>query len=342
MSMLKRLDEYDQVSSRRATQAYNKILRLNDERYGVPSKIVPPTANLYHYTSAEGLKGIIENNELWATSAYFLNDRTEIVYGCRVLVDVLEEWKLRHLESGHSISASICNDLSKTFGEEVPKTVPPVYLACFCENDNLLSQWRAYGQSGGFSIGFNAQIGSRFESVAFTPEPKTFTSSWVRVEYERGKQIEACNSLVESLLSIINESETGCAIETISDHPRAGYSSFLNIIREILLEQIIGFKNEAFKEENEWRIVVRPRVTKKQRVDDGGKTPTPIYFRCSKGIPIPYVKLNGRFKQKLPISRIRSGPTLDKHLAKIAISTMLDQNGFPSIPIEGSDIPVLL
>ncbi len=32
---------------------------------------------IYHYTTAEGLRGIIENYELWLTNASFVNDREE-------------------------------------------------------------------------------------------------------------------------------------------------------------------------------------------------------------------------------------------------------------------------
>ncbi len=36
---------------------------------------------LYHYTTAEGFRGIIESQELWATSIYHLNDWTEFEHG---------------------------------------------------------------------------------------------------------------------------------------------------------------------------------------------------------------------------------------------------------------------
>jgi hypothetical protein len=29
------------------------------------------------------------------------------------------------------------------------------FVACFCENGNLLSQWRAYARTAGYSIGFD-------------------------------------------------------------------------------------------------------------------------------------------------------------------------------------------
>lgn len=33
--------------------------------------------SLYHYTTAEGLIGIIENNEFWATERRYMNDMNE-------------------------------------------------------------------------------------------------------------------------------------------------------------------------------------------------------------------------------------------------------------------------
>lgn len=45
-----------------------------------------------HYTTADGLKGIIEKNDLWANSAYFLNDSAEITYGYGLLKEVLANW----------------------------------------------------------------------------------------------------------------------------------------------------------------------------------------------------------------------------------------------------------
>ena len=41
----------------------------------------PVDGVIYHYTSAEGMKGIIENSEIWLTNTAFVNDTTE----CRAL-----------------------------------------------------------------------------------------------------------------------------------------------------------------------------------------------------------------------------------------------------------------
>jgi hypothetical protein len=60
----------------------------------------------------------------------------------------------------------------------------PIYLSCFCEDDNLLSQWRAYGTSGGYSLGFQFSFNDFISFLGFKPEPSTYTAKWVKVEYD--------------------------------------------------------------------------------------------------------------------------------------------------------------
>ena len=40
---------------------------------------------LYHYTSASGLKGIVESGTLWATDVLHLNDSSEISYAVELI-----------------------------------------------------------------------------------------------------------------------------------------------------------------------------------------------------------------------------------------------------------------
>ena len=63
------------------TDAHNRIVRFHNEREQAAVARRPKNFVLYHYTTADGLKGIVQNDELWATSAYYLDDSTEIMYG---------------------------------------------------------------------------------------------------------------------------------------------------------------------------------------------------------------------------------------------------------------------
>ena len=334
----------DQSAVMRANAAINKLLQLNYDREFKGPKPSPPTERLYHYTTADGLKGIVESNELWATSAYFLNDSAEVTYGCALLKDAFREWLSNNQRPEDSFSQRIAREFQKWFGEDLfsRSVISPIYLVCFCEDDNLLSQWRTYGQSGGYSIGFEAPSKQVGVKPQLKPEPNTYTSKLIKVIYDRTIQAERCRSLISSVLSIFDDADVARAINSVPSDPLVGNSRIRSIIADMLLEEIVGFKNQAFEIEKEWRMVVRPRELTKQGTDDGGRTPTPVYFRSARGRLVPYVKLIPTIVDtRIPVASVRSGPTLDKATTGMATRMMLDQFGFLNVRVDGSDIPVI-
>lgn len=335
----KRLSEYDKSAVASAQAIFKKISAIYERQYSFEP---PPDTILYHYTSAEGLKGIIESNELWATSAYHLNDSAEMFYGYSVLKEVLDQWLNKNPRSEDSITLGLARQLRSSFEDLFEKRLlKPTYLTCFCEEDNLLSQWRAYGQSGGYSIGFRVLPRVGVFSERLTPEPNIYTCRWTRVEYERTKQAEICRSILDPIFASLDESQAAQAMRMVSEHPLFGYQRLFTATMDVLLEEIVRFKSEAFKVEREWRAVVRRREFLKQGTDDDGKTPVPVYFRTARGMLVPYVKLvPWKRDHKLPITCIRSGPMLDTAMATVAISMMVEKNRFSRVSVRGSDITV--
>lgn len=306
-----------------------------------PLNPTPPSHQLFHYTTAKGLKGIVENNELWATSVYFLNDTSEITYGYGLLAEVLRDWIAVNSRPEGSLSLQLALELQRSFGADLLSrtVISPIYVSCFCEEDNLLSQWRAYGQSGGYSVGFKLpEHGAR---GGVKPEPCIYTARLVKVEYERQKQLSRCRAIVDELLPIFDDPALPEALQAVDTDSVFGYSTMRRAVAEILSEEIMGFKNKAFDVEKEWRLVTRQRDFLKQSNDDGGKTPVPVYFRPSRGMTVPYVKLvPSEAEGKLPINFVRSGPTLEKVAAWLGIRMLLDKHEFRGVRVEGSDIPV--
>lgn len=333
---IKLLSEYDKSAVASAQAVFKKISVTYDRQY---SDEPPPGTILYHYTSAEGLKGIIESNELWATSAYYLNDSAEMFYGYNVLKEVLDQWLSKASHCEDSISLGLAQQLRKSFEDLFEKRLlKPIYLTCFCEEDNLLSQWRAYGQSGGYSIGFSVlpRVGVFGERLA--PEPNIYTCRWTKVEYQRRRQVDICRDILDPIFALLDEPTTAQAMRAVSEHPFFGYQKLFTATMDVLLEEIVRFKSEAFQVEKEWRAVVRQREFSKQGTDDGGKTPVPVNFRTSRGMLVPYVKLvPWKQDKKLPIACIRSGPMLD---TTVATCMLLEQNKFPRVRVHGSDITV--
>ena len=198
-----------------------------------------------------------------------------------------------------------------------------------------------YGQSGGYSIGFKVLPKVGVFGERLTPEPNIYTCQWTKVVYEREKQKEICRSILDPILALLDETKTAQAMREVSNHPLYGVQKFCTAMMDILLEEIVRFKSKDFEVEKEWRAVVRRREVLKQGTDDGGKTPVPVYFRASRGMLVPYVKLvpwKRDERKKLPMKCIRSGPVLDKTMATVALSMMLQKNEFSGVRVQGSDI----
>ena len=210
---------FDKKTINLAVAASNRITAFQYNREIVVPKKMPPAGSLFHYTTAEGLQGIIEKNELWASSAYFLNDSAEITYGCDLLKQVIDQWILDNPRPA-AMTIRAANDLRKMFGEDLLNmtVIKPIYLVCFCEDDNLLSQWRTYGERGGYSLGFRLPP-DEFTQQGFTPEPKTYTSKWVKVEYSRSEQAKKCRYILDELLPIFDESDTAKALIELDVSP---------------------------------------------------------------------------------------------------------------------------
>jgi hypothetical protein len=327
-------------------EARNRILRFNHERGFGANQQKPKGGLLYHYTTAEGLKGIIEQEELWATSAYYLNDSAEILYGYRLLRFAIETWLKQANPPADSISRGLAESLQLFLGNDALERniITPIYLTCFCEEGNLLSQWRAYGSSGGYNIGFKVPM----EGIVYglKPEPRVYTARCVKVEYDRDKQVQRILDILNALMPILDERPVTEAARNIDPTSPLGFSKLSSILQEMLVEESIGFKDAVFAVEQEWRFVVRSRELLKQGLDDGDHTKLPIHFRTARGQLLPFIKfepsgaampLIGDGK-KLPIASVNCGPGRDRISAWMAVRYLLDSKGYKAVRVEHSEI----
>jgi len=103
----------------------------------------PYRGTVYHYTTANGVAGIVGSHEIWMSNTAFTNDITElkmlqnpqnVLKGSDFTNDfVRQEWdKQRFREDGKN----------------------NYYMASFSRRKDSLEQWRAYGN---FCIGFDAR-----------------------------------------------------------------------------------------------------------------------------------------------------------------------------------------
>lgn len=198
---------------------------------------------VWHYTTAEGLLGIVQRQELWASSVRYLNDAEELSFGRNCLHDAAEQVVQElggvsgvdgEMGGGFSLAGQMVVATQKNPGTDEPTvTTPEAYAVSFCTNGDLLSQWRGYGQGSGFAIGLDpgklpmrTQDGDR---VTFEP-----------VVYGRKAAINALAEEIRSGLDADNDLDDPALM--------AIFATFGH------------YKHEAFEEEAEHRLIITDPV----------------------------------------------------------------------------------
>ncbi|MET9575665.1 DUF2971 domain-containing protein [Streptomyces massasporeus] len=101
-----------------------------------------------------GLRVLAESGQgSWHSESW----RQEVALGLQER-DAVRDRVRTHRPSADEASAFsalhvVVSDLGKVASSVEPSTLR-VYTTCFCEDGDLLSQWRAYGGAGGYAIGF--------------------------------------------------------------------------------------------------------------------------------------------------------------------------------------------
>lgn len=125
---------------------------------GLPEK----PSLLYHYTTPEGLKGILQSGALWATEVRYLNDASELDYALQFARKELDEFLFDHPPSTSALQ-KLAGQLRLALhsGEAKWREEFLCFVVCFCEEADLLSQWRGYGTGGGYAVGLDVDAWER-------------------------------------------------------------------------------------------------------------------------------------------------------------------------------------
>lgn len=218
---------------------------------------------LYHYTDGTALASIVEHTNLRATDFRYLNDRFELNYAWRKFVRRL----VRLSEQAGSYNPAWHNQLDALDlmgARNLLDIDDPVFVACFSELGDDLSQWRGYGDHGrGFALGFDRDLIDPIQ-VPIWRHTTTGTHTKVRdaltgkhftqPAYRRKVGYGARNrkQVVQGLLD---------AVEAICTE----HSSEVNVGNLVfqfpaLIDRVALAKNAVFKHEREHRICIREHV----------------------------------------------------------------------------------
>jgi len=282
---------------------------------------------LSHYTDVDGLKGILETGSLWATNVGFLNDSSEFRYG----VELCQEISTRLISKAK-------NDIVKSALEATQRQIESVptledYVCCFCEDGDLIGQWRGYTNRGkGYSISFDFNRLSRNLAQ---------TALLNKIIYDRKVQLNILKDVFKIVIDHIDFRQANgrpCSdwnLNSLSENMRDAFHFWIS-----------RFKHPSYSEEREWRLVLH-RYTND---DDEKRFPRPwgnndLEFRAVGANLAPYDVIpfneprNVR-KDYYPVKKIIIGPTHDRQLSEEGLKRFLAKLKRKSISVVHSKIPL--
>ena len=267
---------------------------------------------VFHYTDLNGLQGIVTNHDLWLTHSRYSNDDEELTHGFEIVQETIEEMLAKaRSKRRKDYLENVGNIINRPLSEGV-------YICCFCEKDNLLSQWRSYSANGnGVSVGFKPD---GFSYITGFDSPSSGLVRLWKVIYERPKQ----KNLVRLALEFAYKDKTKPSLNIAKRAQQAA---------DAIQFFIPTFKNQDFAEETEIRLIYTPfpnSATKPQ-------------FRVSRGMLVPYYNLReldgSPSPRRLPITSVRVGPSVSKHLNIESAKMLLTKAGYTQVNVDSSDTP---
>lgn len=275
-----------------------------------------PPELLYHYTDLNGANGIITSKSLRLTKIKYLNDTSELNYGIGLFRSVAGNISNR-------IDNSEKREFLKATAEQLSSfSQTNICIASFCENGDLLSQWRAYGGLGcGVALGFSGE-GVR----------KILTSGLMNLWkciYEPRFHYKIINDLIEILLlsyDVIERNRVSTENWEKTKKDLIGYfnTTFLRVVPII--------KNAHFQEEKEWRIITVPL-----KYTDKDYYALVSNDRVSQYYVLNFPTSNGGNYDIL--DNIVIGPSKEPDLIAEALSVLLSHNDYRVKYIQCSQIP---
>lgn len=283
------------------------VLNEHDQNPDVPEV-------LWHYTSSEGLKGIISESCFRFAEAIYMNDGSEVIYGIELLRSLLGNFAKENAQDHAFIIPQILDRIAATL-DEFRSTI-----FCFCEETNLLNQWRDYGRDiVPYCIGIETKDLNAVGEYSFD-------ASLSKVIYDRDLQerimTDAIRRFHDKVVNIPGFGEL--ADEEAYPYLMEAAIEFSQII--------LRFKNPAFQAEKEWRLIAyKPDIEKRVKRN----------FRSSTLGVIPFYEWRRRAQRsKLPIRSVVVGPSPYGRISHLALRELLEEYSYKDVETSFSTIPI--
>ena len=307
--------------------------------------------NLWHYTSADGLMGIIrdEQNEhkklhFWFTRSDCLNDTSEGTHILKLFRQVCIELLQQNIitQSFYEIirDAEIPNHQFINFPipsqenlvhQSVLDCVPcHAYICSFSLKEDSLDMWRYYSKgSGGYGLKCCSFLFDKYKEYEHSDYDENALFCLIR----SFKVIYLDKEKKRILKTIITD--TFSAYENSEELENEKYQNARQFIQYALKIFQFQFKHECYSTEQEYRFVIYVPYDKPKML----KNELPVIrFRTQNGMPIPYIDIPVEAGTSY-LGEVLISPFVENENALATTSDYLTQCGF-NCKVRRSVLPV--
>lgn len=214
---------------------------------------------LYHYTSINGLDGIMSNSSFWATRSIFSNDIQDSKYIKSILYQVLKLYDNKHYKNfkkslyyTFNCAENECITPSNCKNEIFDKA----FVISFSQKKDSRFFWEAYTQNDGFNLMFNREkLINHFNMY----KPNIYYNKFLHknVIYDENEQKKIIIKTIEKALKHFNACE---------NNSKENDKIIKNLVKKLIYEAPF-FKDSYWKEENEYRFAFFRKYNDKNLID---------------------------------------------------------------------------
>lgn len=274
---------------------------------------------LYHYTTHEGLKGILRSGGFRATYRMRMNDPGEFEYARNLTFEALNQIGSRQdlPPVVQSLTVYTRKNLEKFLKDS--SEMGRAYCACLSVASDHPKQWETYAENGkGFALGINLPhflynqryaIGCGKPFVVCAP-----------VVYKEDEQRNLVLRLVEAGLCDMQGFS-----DKVSQRPEDLTAVRNRVTQEIVVQlfSLIDFmKAPSFSSEHEFRLILDP--------NDGTLMASDVqhYQSGEQIVPFVFIDLCDCETKRLPLAEINIGPNASFQEEKAFLENLLDEHGY--------------
>jgi hypothetical protein len=226
---------------------------------------LPPV--VYHYCGQATALAMLESGCVWLNNQRGMNDPQDTAWAIpHIQMHLNRRVDTKNLDAPEAVRV-------REFWNAFSINTPDVYVSSFSQSGDILSQWRAYADDGaGFALGFDPlAFGVHQMQVPQLSAEADRTVGMTKVVYDDSKLEDIFSPFFDALVA-----------------GQVPVDGAVIIIRGIMML----FKNPAYREESEWRIIYSPTVAESanNEIQVFGKYQE-MFFRQTKYGIFPYFKL---------------------------------------------------